>query len=480
MLFRQALALKSTSPELADIHVNNGRAAMQLGRYDEAGRSFRSAISLRPEWADARRHYGRLLTELGRYGEARTELSRAVALGDGDSDARALLGVAHARSGDFDGAITAYREAMHLNPNNTRALAYLVGLLWRLDHKAEALALYQLGLRDHPRAPMLHLGLGDILIASGQTERGWQEHQWVYHPDADAPPVTAFGEVLPQWDGTDPQGRTLLVYADQGAGDAIQFLRFVPLLAQRVHARIVVWLPAAFRNLFETLPGVAEWRSSGAFREASTGCWAITPLGGLPARLGLTSADSTAMYPELVVPATRYADWNAWIDTKRDSAFAVGFVWHGNIRHGGDVFRSIPVAQLAPLADVKGVTWVSLQKADARRPRTEAKLPFTALDAAPGLVDWAETAAVLRNLDLLITVDTGVAHLAGALGVRTWLLLARIPDSRWMLEGASTPWYPSMRLFRQPAVGDWGAVIERVRNELRGGSGWRRRKCRPV
>lgn len=307
---------------------------------------------------------------------------------------------------------------------------------------------------------------GGILTATGEIERGWQEHQWLYHPETETPAVAKFGGVLPQWDGSDPQGRTLLVYADQGVGDAIQYLRFVPILARRVNARVVVWVPGALGHLFETIPGVDEWRSSEDFTKASAGCWAIVPMGGIPARLGLTHTDATEMCPALDLPAARVADWKTWLGARKQSRLAVGLVWQGNIEHSHDIFRSIPRAYLAPLFDVAGVTWVSLQIPDARRSATETRLPFEAVDAAPRLRDWIETAAALRSLDVLITVDTGVAHLAGTLGVPTWLMLAHIPDPRWMLAGESTPWYPSIRLFRQPAVGDWGTVIERVRTEI--------------
>lgn len=468
--FLRALEYASESRLAADIHGNLGLVAMAQGRFADAHAAYTESLSLFPDHPVMRQHLGVLFVLQRRFSEARVEYERAVALGDaqGDRDPGAwdVLGGLRMRFGDFQGAVQAYRVAARLSPDNVNPIANLAGLLWRTGHLRQAETLLVAALRDHPEGPLLHSVLGDMLMSVGRFQEAWREHEWRFHPRLRNLTVAGFDRHLPRWDGANLSGRTLLVYADQGVGDAIQDMRFVPKLANQIDARVVLNLPPTLMPLFRMTPGVDEWRSGPDVEAICAGCDVQIPLARLAAMRNLTLDDVGEHGLRFDVSGDRLADWRDWMTVRRAGSLAVGLVWLGNIAHGYDVFRSMMPSNLAPLESIPGVRFFSLQTPDERRPEADFSLPFPTVDAAPRLTTWADTAAALRALDLVITVDTGVAHLAGALGVSTWLLLAHVPDARWMLKGETTPWYPSLRLFRQPVVGDWASVVNEVRKAL--------------
>lgn len=259
------------------------------------------------------------------------------------------------------------------------------------------------------------------------------------------------GLSTPRWNGEDAPG-------EQGYGDTIQFVRFVPLAAKRVGKVIVRAQPAMDGLLRESLPDSIEVASdSNPPPEHDL----HIPMMSLALVLGTTLATIPAQVPYLRAPADRAERWSSRLPRRASHGLRVGVAWAGSIRHGNDPIRSLDPAQLAPLAAVEGITWVSLQKDRRGTP------PFPMLDLTSDIADFADAAALVQQLDLVISVDTAIAHLAGALARPTWALLPFAPEWRWLNDRTDSPWYPTMRLFRQPAVRDWASVIAQVAQELR-------------
>jgi hypothetical protein len=262
----------------------------------------------------------------------------------------------------------------------------------------------------------------------------------------------------PRWSGVEPlAGQRILLHAEQGLGDTLQFARYAPLVAAR-GARVVLEVPAPLAGLLRPLDGVSAVIARGnPLPVVDCHC----PLGSLPLALGTTLATIPASIPYLHADAVDVAAWQAQPGDRRPR---VGLVWAGNRRHRNDRRRSLPLAALAPLA--RG-PWqlVSLQK-DLTLDDAQRLAGWQAIDAGPRLGDFAATAAALTALDLVVTVDTAVAHLAGALGRPAWVLLPHAPDWRWLLGRADSPWYPTLRLFRQPRPGDWARVVRQVADAL--------------
>jgi ADP-heptose:LPS heptosyltransferase len=265
---------------------------------------------------------------------------------------------------------------------------------------------------------------------------------------------------LPQWrPGIDLTGRRVLLTAEQGSGDLIQYARFAPILAREA-AAVVLEMPWYLAELFRTLPGIE--RVIG-LEDSDHGCDIACPLLSLPLLLG---ADAGVAPPYVAAPAGRSARWSAWLD-RSPPGRRIGLVCHGDPRHPRDRDRSIALTALRPLLDMPDVGFVLVQT----EVRAADRAAFEAADnvrcPAAALTDYADTAALLSGLDLLISVDTSAAHLAGAMGLPVWTLLPHCPDYRWQLGRNDSRWYPSMRLFRQERPGAWGPVIERVRVALR-------------
>jgi hypothetical protein len=261
------------------------------------------------------------------------------------------------------------------------------------------------------------------------------------------------------WEGEDLQGRTILLQAEQGYGDTVQFVRYAAILKQR-GAKVVVACQAGLPALIQTAIGVDDVIGWDAL---CTHADFYIPLLSLPKALATTTETIPATVPYLRPAAERVS---AWRDKFETSGPNVGLVWRGNPGNSINYKKSIPLAALAPLLATPGINW-SIIQADAT-PEEVAQLSVRGTVAArgPALTDWAETAALVCALDLVISVDTGVAHLAGALGAKVWVPLSFIPDWRWLLDRPDSPWYPTARLYRQPAFGDWPAVVERLKVDL--------------
>ncbi len=444
----QSLALNPAQPE---VYYNFGYALQQLGLLDSAIQAYGQAIALTLQDVDARLARGHVLVTQKRFVEAEADFTEAVRLKPRDADAWNNLGnVLLELERELD-AITAYDKALALRPGFAQVLFNKGKALGVLERYTESATAYEVALAINPNYEEAKWHSSWVYLALGDFERGWPlfEARWR---------VPSLGNQrrypqLPQWLGHESiSGQSILLYAEQGLGDTIQLCRYVPLL-QRLGAKVSLAVQAPLVPLL-----IGQWPDvavAESFADMSTFDVA-TPMMSLPLALGTTLA---------TIPAAPYLQVPLGAESLPSPAGRqrVGLVWSGSMGHKNDKNRSIPVASMAPLFDLP-VDWVCLQP-ELRETDLAwlAKNPEILL-ARPELSDFAETARIIAGLDLVVTVDTAVAHLAGALGKPVWILLPTGADYRWLLERNDSPWYPTARLFRQKARGDWSAVIADVRN----------------
>lgn len=453
------------NPRSAAYHSNLGSALLAMDRAVEAATAFHRALALDPAHADAHNNLGNILMRENRPGEAEAAYRRALAVRPGYAVGWNNLGGALRRQGKLDAAAVAYREALKLAPGYVGALCNLGRVLHEQARYEEALAHYDQALALDPNHAESHANRATLLLLLGRFAEGWREYEWRWRVKEfagarrDAAPRHF---CKPLWDGGDLAGRRVFIHAEQGLGSAIQFVRYIPLIAAR-GGRVVLECQPPLRRLFGSLKGAAP---GGAGEidligkgETPPPFDVQAPLMSLPRIFATDAATIPAAVPYLGVDAALAESWGrrlaAWPRPR------VGLVWAGNPRHENDANRSMPAAALAPLVERRSLSLFSLQVgAGAADNAWLAGGP--AHDLAPALTDFAETAAALAHLDLVISVDTAVAHLAGALARPVWLLTPYVAEWRWMLERADSPWYPTMRLFRQSAPGDWPELIARV------------------
>ncbi|HEX7686609.1 MAG TPA: glycosyltransferase family 9 protein [Burkholderiaceae bacterium] len=357
--------------------------------------------------------------------------------------------------------MTAFGNAMRLAPRDPEPIYNLGVALEHFGDWSGSLMAFEAALECAPEHADAAWNLSLALLRHGELERGFRHYESRFRRLAPAPRACA----RPAWSGEPLAGLRVLVWAEQGFGDTLQFLRFVPELARR-GAQVILEVPRELRGLASRLPGAPEVRVPG---EALPRFDVHLALMSLPFALGLRGNELAAAAPYLQADAARVADWRTRLHSlgwKPARALAVGVVWATNPALPNARDRSPGLATLAPLLKAPGLRWFSLQKGtgEAELAATAAAGPIT--DLAAHIDDFDDTAAIVANLDVVVTCDTSVAHLAGALGKPTFVLLPFVPDWRYGLAPHDTPWYPSMRLFRQSRRGHWGDARERVAGAL--------------
>lgn len=421
--YRRALAC---GPPPAELCNNLALVLKDSGQTDDALRWFDEAVRVRPDFANAHFNRGNLLLDVGRLDDAVESYRRSLALNPADAGVHCKLGVAHYDQGQLDLALAAFDRALALQPNY----------------------------------PEVRRNRGLARLAQGQYEQGWSEFAWRLECDG-------FGKRVfsqPQWDGTPLAGRTLLAHAEQGLGDTLQFIRYAPLVEES-GGQVLLDVQAALVPLLRQ-SGFGKWIVEPAPTAGfDVQCPLLSLAGYLPDRAGRPFWRQ----PYLVADPQLVADWGTRLGNT--PGFKVGIVWAGNPDHPHDRFRSVHLAEFAPLAEIPGVQLISLQKGAGRR-ELEAVSPMPPLVDLGGELDertaaFMDTAAVMRHLDLVVTVDTSIAHLAGGLGTKVWVALHASPDWRWLDRGAATAWYPSMRLFRQATFDRWPPVFQEMALELK-------------
>ena len=460
------------------------------GNFPGAMLIYRRILSRDPEHADAWCNLGLVLKELGQPEAAQDACVKALALAPGNPIVHCNLGLLAMDRKDPTQALVHYRQALTLDPGNVPALSGLSAAMGRLGRLPEALEADELALRQEPDRAELHLNRGYTLMRSGRLPEAEGELLRALEREpslANAAWNLAYLRLLqgrfleawptfaarlaipeakanlrdhaqPRWDGAPFPGRTLLIWVEQGLGDTLQFVRYLP----RVKALGGTVLFQTYDGLVGLLQGFPGADAVLGESDPLPAFELQVPLMDLPALFRSTPEDLPNEVPYLGTPAG-YTPSPALEATLRRGAGPrrVGLVWAGSAAHADDARRSLDPARLAPLASLTGIQWLSLQVGARSLP------PLRGLVTLDGLLaDFRDTAYALQTCDLLITVDTAVAHLAGALGLPTLLLLPFFPDWRWGMTGPDTPWYPTMRLYRQPEPGAWGPVLDQLLEDL--------------
>ena len=452
-LIRQALALR---PNSAWAQSNLGLALRALKRGAEAVACFERALALNCRDPGVLNNLSSTLFELQRYGDALRACERALAIAPNSAEAFNNRGNALQESGRLEEALASYDRSLALKRDFAEAWHNRGGALQAHNRHREAIVSYERALALRPDYADAHWNESLARLCLGDFETGLAKFEWRWRT-SDAAPRRELPQ--PLWLGEQAlNGKTILLHAEQGIGDCLQFVRYASLVAAR-GATVVL---AVHRELKTLLEGLAP--AIFAEGEMLPACDLRCPLASLPLAFATTLATIPADVPYLHPDAARLARWNARL--ARCGSLRVGLAWAGNPAHKNDRRRSIPFVRLAPMLAVGGVQYVSLQKelreGDAKALRSTPGV----LDLAAELDDFADTAAVVASLDLIITVDTALAHLAGAMRKPVWILLPFSPDWRWFLGREDSPWYPTARLFRQPQIDDWASPIKRVAAEL--------------
>jgi tetratricopeptide (TPR) repeat protein len=421
--FEQTLRFK---PDHHPAYSNLGLALMKAGRLEEAVVIFAQAVRLRPQQVEGHNHRGQALADLGRLAEAEACFARALQIDPGHAQA-------------------------HTNRGN---------VLKEQGRLEEALASYQVALWLAPESASAHWNRALAWLKAGDYERGWPECEWRWRRKNVIP--RSFTQ--PRWDGNLFPGRTLLLYMEPGIGDMIQFVRFAALAKERGGT---VWLecPSRLIPLFGTCSGIDRIVPAGVPLPAFD---LQAPLMSLPGLLGTTLPTVPAVVPYLAADAERVRAWGKRLAAR--GGFRIGIARQGNPEHCWDRHRSLPLAAFAPLAALPGVRLIALQKGEGSAQLAELAGAF-AVEELPGPWDppeaaFADSAAVMQHLDLVIAVDSALAHLAGALGLPVWIALSALTDWRWLRDRSDSPWYPTARLFRQQRLGEWLPVMEAMARAL--------------
>ena len=412
--------MAKAKPDAARVPLTLANFLRKYDRLEEAVARWRAGLAKAPEWDDSWRDLGLGLEHLNRTDEAADAYRQAVQAAPENAENHRYLGSALQDAGQLDEALDAYGQAVGINPENAEA----------------------------------HWGRFWVHALRGEFPKAWDDYEWRWKLSNRTTPE--LDDSAPLWESGDLTGQTFFLRAEQGYGDTLQTIRYAPVLAE-MGATVKVGCPPALARLFADAPGVSEVVTGNA---GKVGFNSHQAMFSLPRILGTTLDNIPGTVPYLTAPSLEGIELPA-----TTGVFRIGLTWHGSGSQSPDR-RSVPFDQLLPLLGQERTMFFSLQLGDAAHDPARAGTENKLADLSPLMDDFASTAALIEQLDLVITVDTAVAHLAGALGKPTWLLLSAAPDWRWMLGRDDSPWYPSMRLFRQAKLGDWSEPLAKLSEEL--------------
>ncbi|MCD6393578.1 MAG: tetratricopeptide repeat protein [Planctomycetes bacterium] len=439
-----------------------GYSLEQQANFSEAIESYRQAIRLEPDFAEPYNHIGVIFNVQERYAEAAENCKKALELDPDYAEACNNLGVALNGLELYAEAMENYQKAISLDPGYAEAWYNLANCLQNQNRCAESVEIYKKAIRIKPDYAKAHWNLSHSLLLTGEFSEGWAEYAWRRKPELKIMTYPHQYE-QPYWDGSSFAGKRLLVHYEQGFGDNIQFARYLPLVKER-GGTVILETRAPLYRLFEQLDGVDEFvqaRPDGKACDVRFDLHA-SPL-DMPGLFETTLENIPCKIPYLYAEAAKTAYWRDRVDS---GYFKVGLVWSGSESHGNNHNRSCPLRYFAALTKIKGVKLYGLQKGPAARQVEELGADMAVIGLGEEFEDFADTAGAVENMDLVISVDTSVLHLAGAMGKATWALLQFAPDWRWMLKRQDSPWYPTMRLFRQDRPGDWQGLFEQAARML--------------
>jgi hypothetical protein len=415
----------------------------------------------RPAHAHPRRDLAELLVRLGRPTDAAVQFHAWLAQAPTDAGGHHALALALAESGDIEAAISHLRQAIAIDPAPAAGWSNL-GMLLKIERQfEEAIAAHDAAVLRAPHDPQIRVNREVALLHAGRLTEAWRDYEWrLRQPGHTGLPLAT---LLPDVAGLDLNGRTVLVTHEEGFGDTLQFIRYVPLLAEH-GARVVLAVPTELERLAKGIAGVAEIRAGNAqLPSFDYHC----PVFSLPRAFGTTMETIPAETPYLSIDPALTAQWQSHLPS---GGLRVGLVWAGQARPWLPGFstldgrRSAGIAAFAPLSDVRGAHFISLQKGSAATQPVPAGLALN--DPMPEVTDFADTAAIVAGLDLVVSVDTAVVHLTGALGKPVFLLDRYDNCWRWFSGREDSPWYPRLRIFRQERLGDWATPVHRAAKAL--------------
>jgi tetratricopeptide (TPR) repeat protein len=487
--YQKALSLR---PDFVEARYNLGNTFKEVNQWPEAAFHARKAIELDPALAEAYYVLGIALYEQGNLDEAILNWDQALQIKEGFTVVYYNLGIAYYKKDQLDQAQDYCLKAVELNPELAEA-HYNLGLVYfqKGEHKEairswqrtlqidsgyldaynnmgsafqenhdlpRALKCFQKAIEIEPEFQEAHWNHALCLLLSGDFEQGWKEYQWRFRI-----PTLNLNRKFPQptWAGEPLSGKRLLIYSEQGYGDTFQFIRYLPLVVQRV-GKVILECPKDLLSILCTLEGIEQLV---AYQDPLPDFDVQCPLLNLPDIFKTQLATIPNRIPYLAPDPILVRKWKDRLD-HGPGGLKVGLVWAGRPTHRNNKRRSMRLENLLPLFHIPDVIFFSLQKGEAvdQIPQLPGNVPV--IDLSQDLTDFSETAALIENLDLVLSVDTAVAHLAGALGKPVWTLLPYAPDWRWLLDCEDSPWYPTMRLFRQPTPGDWDSVIKNVKKKV--------------
>jgi len=456
---RAAINIK---PDFPGAYINLGNALLNLHRLEEALGAYREAIRIQPDFAEAYSLLGLALKVAGRAEEAVAACTEAIRLRPDHAQGYFDLGAPLFDLGRLDDAIAACDAAIRLNPEFAEAHSNRAVALRESGRFAESLASSARAIEINPDYPGAHFNESLARLLMGDFAVGLRQFEWRYRGGAKE--LRARGYSQARWIGQEVKGLTVLLYAEQGLGDSIQFCRYATVVKMR-GARVVLEVPRHLLRLLAGLQGVDQFVATGdALPEFDLHC----PLMSLPYACGTTIASIPADIPYLHAQADLQAKWRARLGK---DGFKIGIAWQGSPTALAERGRSAPLACFEPVSKIPGVRLISLQKGHGTDQLNDLpdgmQVETLGPDFDAGTDAFIDTAALMMSLDLVITVDTAIGHLAGALGRPVWTVLQKIPHWIWMMDRTDSPWYPSVRLFRQSERGNWPEVFERVARALR-------------
>jgi len=453
--YDQAIAINT---DYGDAHYNRGNTLMELKRFDEALSSFDQAITINPENGDAHYNRGNTLMELKRFDEALSSFDQAIIVNPEHTQAYNNRGNTLKLLKRFDEALSSYDQAIAIRPDYPEAYNNRSNILKELKQFDKALANYNHAISIDPDYADAYFNKSTLLLLRGDYREGWQLYEWRWKQKHNINSLRSYKK--PVWVGNESlTNKTLLIIIEQGFGDYIQFIRYA-LLAEQLGAKVILEVPLVLMKLTSTLKGHFIFVESGKLLpEFDYYC----PVVSLPLAFKTSVETIPAALPYLYVDEAKKQQWNKRL--VKQSRLRIGIVWAGNPDHKNDHNRSLLLKKFSSLLRLP-FEFHSLQK-DIREVDAQTIINFPHIyQHQDELHDFSDTAALIDAMDIIISVDTSVAHLAGAMGKKLWLLLPYLPDFRWMLDREDSPWYPSARLYRQEKINDWNSVLKNLEADL--------------
>jgi tetratricopeptide (TPR) repeat protein len=450
------------NPEIPQFHNTLGLVLEALERFEEAVASYQQAVSIKPDYAEAYNNMAIALQSQGRYEAAVEKCKKALSLKPDYAEAYNTMGYSLEKQEQYSEAIENYRQAVRFKPDFAEAYNHLGVILNILERPDEALENYKKVLQYDPDYIEVHWNMSLALLRSGRLTEGWKEYQWRLNPELGMTTYPHRYEIL-QWDGSFFTSKRLLVHYEQGLGDTLHFVRYLPMVKAR-GGTVILEVRKPLYGLLQNCPGVDEFVEASLDNKPDVKFDYHISLMDLPKIFATTLETIPAQVPYIHACPGKAGYWR----NKLASAdFRVGIVWAGSSIHDKDRYRSCSLKCFAPLTMIDGVQLYGLQKGQAAANLEEVANEMVITNLGNEFEDFTDTAAAIENLDMVISVDTAVLHLAGAMGKPVWALLPFSPDWRWMLNRRDSPWYPTMKLFRQKKRGQWEPLFQHVAEELK-------------